>query len=128
MIVTDLEHATGQIALTPPMKRSLAFLQQARGRELELGRIEIDRNRVYALVQAYETAITNTPRFEAHRRYIDVHYIVSGVEGVGLAPTQLLRSPTAYDEPGDVWFGTASLGRNDINSPPSRANSGVFTD
>jgi beta-galactosidase beta subunit len=50
MIVTKLEHMTGQIAPTPNMQRALDFLRQVRGRDLPDGRVEIDGDRVFALV------------------------------------------------------------------------------
>jgi len=109
MLATDLDHVTEQIALTPMMEKAITFLQQTRGQELKDERIEIDGNKVYALVQSYETVATDTARFEAHRKYIDVQYVASGIECIGWAPTELLQSPTAYDESSDAWFGTVPL-------------------
>jgi beta-galactosidase beta subunit len=54
MIVTDLDHVTKQSALTPMMKKATPFLLQTRGQGLADGRIEVEGNRVYALVQTHE--------------------------------------------------------------------------
>ncbi len=109
MIVTDLEHATQQIALTPSLQKAIDFLRQARGRELPDGRVEIDGNTVYALVQSYETAPVSQARLEAHRKYVDVQYVASGEEVIGWVSTDRLTPAVPYDDAKDVWFGSVPL-------------------
>lgn len=107
MIVAELEHMTGQIAPTPNMQRALDFLRQVRGTELPDGRVEIDGDRVFALVQSYETvAISDPVTFEAHRRYIDVQYLIAGQEVIGWASAERLTVTADYDEAKEAWFGT----------------------
>ena len=50
-----------------------------------MGRVDIDGDRLYALVQEYQTRPAEQGLWEAHRRYIDVQYIVSGRERMGVA-------------------------------------------
>jgi len=42
--------------------------------------------------------------FEAHKKYIDIHYIVSGEEVIQVADVKLLEEHTPYDETKDVLF------------------------
>lgn len=42
--------------------------------------------------------------YEAHRRYIDVHYIVEGVEGIATAQVSSLSVATPYHTQKDVEF------------------------
>jgi biofilm protein TabA len=112
MLVTDLGHVAEQIAPTPMMAKAIAFLKQLDGRKLEDGRTEIDGARVYALGQSYQTATPETIRFEAHRKYIDLQYMVSGLECAGWAPLGLLQSATPYDESRDILLGTVA--REDV--------------
>jgi biofilm protein TabA len=109
MVVTDLDHVSEQVALTPTIKKALAFLGQMRYPGPKDGRIEIDGDKVYAIIQTYQTLTTGDLRVEAHRRYIDLHYIASGFECIACAPAKLVQSPTAYDESIDAWFGMAPL-------------------
>ncbi|PKO23751.1 MAG: YhcH/YjgK/YiaL family protein [Chloroflexi bacterium HGW-Chloroflexi-1] len=106
MIVTDLEHLEEQAVLTPAMRRAAAFLQQAHGHDLPDGRIEIDGNRVYALVQSY---VTLTPAadvtFEGHRAYIDVQYVAAGEELIGWVSADRVQVTKPYDATGDAWLG-----------------------
>jgi biofilm protein TabA len=104
MIVTDLEHAAEQIALTPALQKAIAFLQQVRSQSLADGRVEIDGNRVYALVQSYDTKISE-PKFEAHRQYLDIQYIASGEEVIGWAFLDRMIVDAPYDEAKDACLG-----------------------
>ena len=106
MIVTDLEHIAEQAALSPALRKAIDFLRQAHPLELTDGRVEIDGDKVYALVQSYETVATDEPRFEAHRKYLDVQYLASGEEVIGWASIDRLIVGVPYDEAKD-----ASLGR-----------------
>jgi biofilm protein TabA len=104
MIVTDLEHVAQQIALTPALQKGLDFLGQVHGQTLPNGRVEIDGERVYALVQSYETR-HGEPKFEAHRKYLDIQYVASGEEIVAWAFIDRMVVDVAYDEAKDVCFG-----------------------
>lgn len=43
-------------------------------------------------------------RYEAHKKYIDLHYIVEGVEGIATAGCQALTVTEPYDEEKDIFF------------------------
>ena len=106
MIATDLAHIKGQIAMTPAMEKAVAFLQAHSGRELKADRLVIEEGRVTASIQLYTTVVTDTPKVEAHRRCIDLQFIVSGEECIGWAPLERLTVTQAYDEAKDNCFGT----------------------
>ncbi|BEV71665.1 MULTISPECIES: YhcH/YjgK/YiaL family protein [unclassified Paludibacterium] len=50
------------------------------------GHYPIDGTRLFALVQEMETGYAEERLFEAHARYLDVQYLVSGVERIGYLP------------------------------------------
>jgi YhcH/YjgK/YiaL family protein len=62
------------------------------------------------MAQRYETAAKAEPRFEAHRKYIDVQFMVSGTEVIGWAPLSALAVTEAYDAEKDVCFGLVKQG------------------
>jgi YhcH/YjgK/YiaL family protein len=106
MIVAKLDDIMAQIAPTANMQRALDFLRQARGADLPDGRIEIAGDNVFALVQAYKTAPASDPVvFEAHRKYIDVQYMVAGHEVIAWAPVDRLAVTQPYDPASDAWLG-----------------------
>ena len=43
-------------------------------------------------------------RYEAHKHYADLHYIVEGVEGIATADTASLHAATPYDAEKDILF------------------------
>ena len=103
MIATSLEHLPGQIAFTASLQAAIDFLRQA-CLPLADGRVEINGDQVYAVIQSYET-IAGEPKFEAHRKYLDVQYVVEGEENIGWAFIDRLLVDVPYDEAKDVCFG-----------------------
>jgi biofilm protein TabA len=111
MLVSDLDHVDHQIAGMPGLQKAFAFLRSANIHGLPDGRVEIDGDRVFALVQRYKTMITDAPKFECHRKYIDVQFIVSGEEVIGWTPLVWMTITEAYDADKDICFGTVARGK-----------------
>lgn len=83
--------------LHPRLARGFAFLEQLRP-DAAVGRHEIDGDAVYAMLQRYTTRPVADVQMEAHRRYIDIQYIVSGRELIQWAPLTALAAATQpYD-------------------------------
>lgn len=68
------------------------------------GRFPIQGDRVFALVQSYETGPSADRRFEIHGRYIDLQYVAAGRERILRAPGDGLEVCTPYDEERDAEF------------------------
>jgi biofilm protein TabA len=82
-------------------QRAFAFLERNDLTALPAGTHELDGQRVYALVQDYQTKRADEGRWEAHRKYIDVQFIVSGRERFGFAPVKRMAAGP-YDEAKDM--------------------------
>jgi biofilm protein TabA len=106
MIVSDLKQMERQLPMSSPLKKAIDFLSRSDVQNLPDGRVEIDGQRVFALVQRYETIATDAPRFEYHRKFIDVQFIVTGTEIIGWVPTERMRVTEPYDADKDIAFGT----------------------
>lgn len=65
-------------------------------------RVELKGGEVYATRFTYETIPEKESFFEAHRRYLDIHIMVDGSEGVEIAPPETLEE---FDrvEPNDFY-------------------------
>jgi YhcH/YjgK/YiaL family protein len=111
MIVTDLEHIEQQVLKTPALKKALDFLRRLDVDGLTDGKVEIDGEDVFAMVQSYETVTMAIPKFEYHKKYIDLQYIVSGAEIIGWAPVGQMTITETYDTDRDVCFGTVPKGQ-----------------
>ena len=109
MIVTKLTELLHQSAEHPSLFKAVEFLQEVQGKDLEDGRIEIDGKQVYALVQSYlGKPDIHQPRFEAHRRYIDIQYLVSGKEYFGWAPLEAMIETDLFNEEKDIVHGSVA--------------------
>ncbi|MBI4958335.1 MAG: YhcH/YjgK/YiaL family protein [Desulfovibrio sp.] len=71
--------------LSPALQKGLAFLAKTDLAALPAGRQEIDGEAVYAVVLDYQPEPRDKRLAEAHRKYIDIQYIVSGEELIGHA-------------------------------------------
>jgi YhcH/YjgK/YiaL family protein len=111
MIVTRLDRIEEQARMTPALGKAAAFLRRPDIASLPDGRVEIDGDRVFALPQRYETVVMDPPRFEYHRRYIDIQFIVTGEEVIGWAPAGRVQVTEAYDPAKDIAFGTVPAGQ-----------------
>lgn len=56
----------------------------------EVGEYEIDGRNLYALVQTIQTIPLTQGTFEAHQKYIDLHYCIEGGEQIGWTPLHAL--------------------------------------
>ena len=106
MIVTDLNNIDYQVSMTPAIKKAIDFLRLTDIHSLADGRVAIDGQEVFAIIQRYETVIADVPRFEYHKKYIDIQYVVSGEEVIGWAPVEEMTVTEAYDADKDICFGT----------------------
>ena len=105
MILDRLENADRYAALHPGFARGLAFLAEARRLDLPEGRHEVDGDRIYAVVARAAARSRARAALEAHRRYIDIQFVLSGVEEIGWrsrAECNLTREP--YDVARDIEF------------------------
>ena len=66
------------------------------------GRVSLDGDNLFALVQSYQTAAATTKMFESHQNYADIQFVVSGEEVIYTAPLDRLEVTTAYNHVNDA--------------------------
>lgn len=62
---------------------------------------EIDGTQVYAMIQRYATVKESELKWEAHKKYIDIQYIMKGSEYIGWAKIGDIAEKNSYDEAND---------------------------
>ncbi len=82
---------------------ALKFLEQTDFSKVDLGRYELDGDNIFYMVQSYETDPDKTIS-EAHKKYIDIQFMVDGEEIVGIAPISCDKKETEAKPENDVWF------------------------
>ncbi|HNB40917.1 MAG TPA: YhcH/YjgK/YiaL family protein [Anaerolineales bacterium] len=85
MIIDRIENIALYVSLHPRFKQAFDYLSQIDIHAISVGRHDVDGDAIYALVQEYTTKQTGEGKWEAHRRYIDLQYVVQGAEGMGYA-------------------------------------------
>lgn len=102
MIKDRLENAKIYYPISENLKKGFEWLLSADLQNIPDGRYEIDGNKVYASVQEYETKPDAS--YESHYKYIDIQYIVRGIEKIGVTNLANCKMNTAYDSERDLEF------------------------
>lgn len=103
MLLDTLENA-GLYTGVPGLCEALGFLRTLAPGQLPEGRVELAEGRLFANPVRLTTKPESECLFEAHRRYLDVHYIVSGVEGIAVRPVSELIPTGPFDAEKDIGF------------------------
>ncbi len=118
MIIDNLKNCELYYGVNKRFEKAFDFIKKACGDKLPVGKYEIDGSNLYALVQEYNTKSPEVARFEAHRKYIDIQYIISGNEKMELMDISKATPETDYNDEKDVIFFENTAG----------ATLGIFSD
>jgi YhcH/YjgK/YiaL family protein len=106
MIFDKMENISDYFDELPSLKKVAEFVDDFNKNNLADGTYEIDGKRVFAMIQSYRTKQqTAEMMFEAHKKYIDLQYIVSGIEKIrwaNLDKVDLVEEK--YSSGGDIAF------------------------
>jgi YhcH/YjgK/YiaL family protein len=104
MILDNIKNASLYYNLSERIQLGLKYLQETDLSKLEPGKYELDGTNVYAVVSSYQSKTMDQVKWEAHKKYLDIQYIVEGSEKMGYAYIAEMHSPTEYNETKDVLF------------------------
>lgn len=104
MVIDTLANSSRYESLHPRFKAAFDFLRRPDIAAVALGRTELDGTNLFALTQAYETKPIQEGKLEAHKKYIDIQFIVDGEEFVGYAPLGGQAVAKAFDPEKDIGF------------------------
>ena len=83
MVIDKIENAKLYAGLGANISKAFKFISNTDLHKIESGKYEIDDGNIFALIQEYDTKSTNDCKLEGHFKFIDVQYIISGVELIG---------------------------------------------
>lgn len=122
MILDTINNAASYAGLHAGIDMALKAAAAYTPENYETGRIELDGDKVFLNRFAYTTNDPANAKFEAHRAYIDVMYMVEGEETIYVKPTSQLSNITMeYDPAGD-----ALLADLDADATPVHLTAGSF--
>lgn len=106
MIISNIQNAIEQTFMNPRMEKAFRFLQDGNLENLPEGRIGIDGNLIYAMVQSYQTKLFGAClELEGHNKYIDIQCVVTGHELIGWIHADKVPVTTPYADKNDAWLG-----------------------
>lgn len=134
MVFDELQNASMYYGFSDRMKVALQYLQETDLTGLAVGKYDIDGDDVFVMIQEYDSKAKDEGAWEAHKQYLDVQYIISGEEQMGLANTGTLQA-SEYDEEndfmtlvGDGEFLKMAAGSFMILAPQDAHMPGIATD
>ncbi len=99
MIVAKRTDASNYRGIHPMLDKALDHLNdeflQAVGKEP----VHIDGQKLYAMLNVFETLPDDRLFFEAHRDYLDIHAVLSGEERIDIAYTEALTPDEDTSKP-----------------------------
>jgi len=104
MKTDNIKNANSYFDLGENFQRGFEFLLNNDMEKLENGKYEIEGDNLYVSIQDYKTKSINEGKFEAHKKYADIQYIIKGKEQLGYTNVMLLEPITEYDKIADITF------------------------
>ncbi len=105
MIADSIRNKDQYACLSPRLARALEYVEAQKAAGFAEKTVELDGRQVYAMYQTYVTESAEGRQYEAHRRYIDVQYILEGEEVIQAADLAGMARMSDYDGEKDVqWF------------------------
>lgn len=84
--------------------QTFAFLKTHDLKNMPLGKQELDGDSLFVNVEEYITKDKSETRYESHKKYIDIQYIIEGEEVIGLTTPDNLEVTEPYTEEKDIAF------------------------
>ncbi|PKQ62099.1 hypothetical protein BZG02_14310 [Labilibaculum filiforme] len=103
MVIDKIENSQLYAGLSDRIAKALAYINTTDLQNTELGKYEIEGKNVVAIVQEYTTKNQEDCKLESHFEHIDIQYMISGTElmGVSVLKDQV---PHTKNEEKDVAF------------------------
>ena len=102
MILDLLANRTWYHPLHPRLQPAFDWLAAQDWAKLADGKVAIDGENLHASIEAGTTAAPAARKFESHRRYLDIQYLISGGERMGWCPAAGVQPGEAAGP--DLWF------------------------
>ncbi len=104
MIFDKIENARKYYANHPLFEKGFDFIKKALAEDLPVGKYEIEGKDLYASIQEYTSKVAPEGKFEGHRNYIDIQYIISGIEVMENVDIKKAELKSEYNDVKDVEF------------------------
>ena len=98
--------------------KAFEYLRTTDLKNLEVKRHDIEGDNLFAIVSEYLTKNEEDAKFESHRKYADIQYVIIGSEKMSVSPEAKKGEVlTPYDESKDLEFMTVTESSDHIATP-----------
>lgn len=104
MIHDRIENSDRYTALGDGFSKGFDFIKKAVCEKLPVGKYEICGSDVYAMIQEYTSKPDTDALFEGHKKYIDIQYVISGIENIGIIDISKAEVQKEYSDDSDAAF------------------------
>jgi len=104
MILDSIKNCKKYEGLNRNFEKAFQFLKREDLGSLAVGKYEIDGEDIFAMVQEYETKDLENAKYEAHKKYIDIQYLMEGTENMGYVSLDKLEVFSPYNEESDFML------------------------
>ncbi|MDO6737836.1 YhcH/YjgK/YiaL family protein [Wenyingzhuangia sp. 2_MG-2023] len=103
MVLDKIENYKLYYGLSERIAQAFDYVNTTDLANIPEGKYEIDGDNVFAIVMEYDTKNPNDCKCEGHHKHIDLQYIISGTEYVGIT-TLTDQKPISEDPEKDLDF------------------------
>jgi len=104
MVIDDLRNASLCFGMHKNFRTAFDYLLRTDFTHVANGKYPLDGENVFAIVNRYEPQSAEELKWEGHRKYIDIQFVASGDEQIGIVEIGKMSTATEYDETKDVQF------------------------
>ncbi len=102
MLYGTTKHLESYQGIHPGVMRGLEILRDTDFSKLEDGRYEVDGDDLFFFIQNYMSKPANDMP-ESHKKYVDIQYLISGREWMGVAPLEDMTEVVEARPEKDIW-------------------------
>ena len=99
-----LKNLSKYSSIIPHSQEIFRYLNAVNISSLENGKIQIEGESAFVLIQEYMTRRESEKRWESHRKYIDIQIVLEGQEFMDYSPSAVLTPQDDYSEENDIIF------------------------
>lgn len=116
MIIDKIENSHLYNGLSKRIEKAFEYINNTDLKNIQSGKYEIDGENIFALISEYKTKPESKGKLEAHKKYIDVQYVIDGEELMGYVPLGGQQILEPYKEENDIVFFTGEKSFTKVSS------------
>lgn len=104
MIYDTKDHLLQYKGISRNLDTAIDYLLQNDISGLTPGKYPINGDAVFLMIQDVKPLLRESAKWESHRKYVDIQYLIQGKESIGFQKTDSLKAKKAYSETNDIAF------------------------